>query len=125
MKWETKEHRLEWPVDVAVKTGEGENAATETVHVEKVVLSAPKGKKMREIMRLINKMEADPGYSEGEMTMDSIQIISDMPPGAIDELHPRDITTMGDITAPFLEAVMGGGGSSATSPSGTAKTKQK
>ena len=68
---------------------------------------------MREIMRLISKMETDPGYSEGEMTMDSIQIISDLPPGAIDELHPRDITTMGDITAPFLEAVMGGGGSPA------------
>lgn len=125
MKWETEEYTLEWPVDVVVATGEGENAETATVRVEKVVLSAPKGKKMREIMRLIGKTQADPGYSEGEMTMDSIQIISDMPPRAIDELHPRDITAMGDMAAPFLEAVMGGGPPSGNSPDGTAKTKPK
>ncbi len=45
---------------------QGENAATETVRVEKVVLSAPKGKKMHKIMRLINNVETDTGYSEGE-----------------------------------------------------------
>ncbi len=55
--------------------------------------------------------------------MDSVQVISDMPPGASDEVHSRDITVMGDKTAPFLEAVMGGGQSSTASPDGIAKTK--
>lgn len=126
MQFETKTHTLECPVEMEVTTGEGENTKTETVKLEKVTISTPKGKKMREIMRLVSRVQADPiNYSEGDMTMDSIQIMSDMPEGGIDELHPRDITILGDITAPFLETVMGGGPSSQTSPDGIASTKPK
>lgn len=126
MQFETKTHILECPVEVDVTTGAGENAKTETVKLEKVTISTPKGKKMREIMRLVSRVQADPiKYSEGDMTMDSIQIMSDMPEGGIDELHPRDITILGDIAAPFLETVMGGGPSSQTSPDGTARTKPR
>ena len=56
MKWETKEHTLECPVEMTV--GEGDDA--KTVTVEKVILSTPKGKKMREIMRLASRVEDDP-----------------------------------------------------------------
>jgi hypothetical protein len=108
MKFETKTHTLECPVEIEVTSGDG--VKSETVKLEKVTISTPKGKKMREIMRLVSRVQADPiSYSEGDMTMDSIQIMSDMPPGGIDELHPRDITILGDITAPFLETVIGGG----------------
>ena len=126
MQFETKTHILEFPVEIEVTTGEGASAKTETVTLQKVTLSTPKGKTMRKIMRLVSRVQADPiNYSEGDMTMDSIQIMSDMPEGGIDELHPRDITILGDITAPFLETVMGGGPSSQTSPDGIATTKPK
>lgn len=125
MKFETKKHTLECPVEIDVLKGT-EGGEFETVTLTEVTISTPKGKKMREIMRLVSKVQADPiAYSEGDMTMDSIQIMSDMPPGGIDELHPRDITVLGDITAPFLETVMGGGPSSQTSPNGSATTKPK
>ena len=126
MKWETREHTLECPVDVEVTTGEGDDAKTETVHLEKVIISTPKGRKMREIMRLVSRVDADPlNYPEGDMTMDSIQAMSDMPPGGIDELYPRDITILRDTVAPFFEVVMGGGVCSETSQDGSAKTKPK
>lgn len=126
MKFETKTHTLECPVELEVIAGDGAHAVTETVKLEQVTISTPKGKKMREIMRLVSKVQADPiNYSEGDMTMDSIQIMSDMPPGGIDELHPRDITILGDITAPFLETVIGGGPSSQISRSGSVETNPK
>lgn len=126
MKFATKTHTLICPVEMEVTTGEGEDAKTETVTLEKVTITTPKGKIMRAIMRLVGKAENPASaYSDGELMMDSIQLISDMPEGGIDELHPRDITILGDITAPFLEEVMGGGQSSRNSPSGSAKAKPK
>ena len=122
MKWEAKTHNLLCPIDF--ETGEGDSA--ESIHIETVTLSTPKGKSMRKIMRCVSRVQDDPiKYSEGDMTMDCIQIMSDMPEGAVDELHPADINKLGDIAGPFLEAVMGGGPLSENSPDNTATTKTK
>ncbi len=120
MKWETKTHTLLCPIDF--ETGEGDDATT--VKIEKVKLSTPKGKEMRRITRLVAKAEVDPlEYSEMDMMIDAMQIMSDAPEGAFDEMHASDIVLMANLAGPFLETVMGGGALSEKLPSGTATTK--
>ena len=134
MAWETKSHPLEYPVEM----GEGEEKRL----IETVTMKMPSGRKLREIEKLLpaadghvldnngnvrkddkgNVMIAPPKLAD---TMNMIQIMSDMPADGIDELHPRDITSLGEIMGPFLETAMGGGGSSENSPDGTEKTKAK
>lgn len=122
MKQETKEYTLKFPFDMEVT----ENDETKTVTVEKVTITPPKGTPLRKITRLVAKSQIDPTeYGEGDLIMDCIQLMSDMPEGGIDEAEAVDVRGLGDLAGPFLEAVMGGGPSSANSPSGSAKTKPK
>ena len=109
-----------------MRSGEGEDATFEEVELRKVTLTMPKGKVMREIMRLVHRSQVDPeNYSEPEMVLDATQAMSDMPPGGIDELHPSDISAMGEKIAPFLIQAMGSAPSSQSSPDGTATTNTK
>lgn len=134
MAWETKSHPLEYPVEM----GEGEEKRL----IETVTMKMPGGRKLREIEKLLpaadeyvldgdgNVQKDDEGNviiapPTLDATMDMIQIMSDMPANGIDELHPRDITKLGEIMGPFLETAMGGGGSSGNSPDGMVKTKVK
>ena len=118
MSWETKTHKLEYPVTV----GEGDDA----VKITKVTLSVPKGKEVRQISRVMSRAQLQSlDYSDGDATMDCIQLMSDMPEGGIDELHARDITILGELVEPFLETVMGGGPLPDNSPDGSAKTSTK
>lgn len=98
----------------------------EAVTIKEVNLTKPKGKHLRLIAKKIAAVEADPlTYSEGDMTLDCIELLTDLPEGAADEMDLLDITALGDIIGPFLEMAMGGGGSSSTLPSGTKETGSK
>lgn len=119
MQWETKNYNLKYPIDFKVDGGE-------VIKVDSVTISLPKGRDMRKITRCANKVEADPlEYSEVDMIMDCTEIMSDMPSGAIEELHPADIQALGDIAGPFLEAVMVGEPPSEDSPDTGATTSVK
>lgn len=125
MAVETQEYEFKHPFDVVVPDPEKGEGATKTVTVEKTVITPPKGKRLREISRLVSKVEADPTvYCEADLIMDCIQIMSDLPEDAIDEVEAVDIRGLGEIAGPFLEVVLGAGPSQ-PSPSGSAKTSPK
>jgi hypothetical protein len=121
MKFETKEYTLKCPVEFQP---EGEKTAP--IVIEKAVVQTPKGKQMRQIARLVDRVRSpSDAYSEGEMTLDAIEIITDLPKGALDEMHVGDINNIVEMIAPFLEQALGVKPKSQTSPDGTATTNSK
>ncbi len=126
MKFETKKYILKYPVQIEVVVDKTKNTEIKDVSVKSVTISAPKGKHMREIVHLIRRVEAnDQNYSKEDMTLDAIQLISDLPPGGINELHVVDINSIAELVMPFLEMTLGGNLPSQTLPDGTASTKSK
>ena len=126
MEWEKKTHTLKYPVDFDLVTVEDGSEVTKTVSIKVVNIQVPKGKQMRHITRLVNKVESDPdNYSEMDMMMDAMEIMSDAPKGSFDEMHASDIVIMANLAGPFLETVMGSGPSSQNSPTGGQETKAK
>jgi hypothetical protein len=120
MAWETEEHQLVYPI--SVPNGDGENP----IHIEKVTISMPNGRKLREIEGLLRSGEiADEGDIGIDVSLKLIAILSDLPPGGEDELHVKDITALGEVLAPFMEGALkevGMGPQSEQSPDGGAKT---
>lgn len=124
MKFETKTHTLKYPVTVDV-TEDDETIVD--VEIKKVVVSAPKGRQMRSIARFANRSEAaSDDYTDADMLLDCLEAMSDLPPGAVDELHTADIADLGAVIAPFLEEALGGAQpSSENSQNGSSETEPK
>lgn len=103
-------YKLKHPVseDVPIPhDGEGE-AQYRKMEFSEVVITSPNGRKVREIMALVDRaQDTAQAYSAGEMMLDCTQILSDMPEGGIDEIDAEDIKALGDLIAPFLTTVLG------------------
>lgn len=125
MAVKTKDYPFKHPFEMTVPDSDGGEDATKTVNIKETTITPPKGKKLRHISRLVSKVEIDPTiYCETDLIMDCIQIMSDMPEGAIDEVEAIDIHGLGEIAGPFLEVALGAG-QSQPSPSGSATTNPK
>ena len=137
MAWETKTHTLSYPVEF----GAGDDAR----EIKTVTLRMPNGRNLRRIEALLKSGAMSGGAlppvgEEGpetevradgpdigiDVTLKLITILSDLPEGADDELHIKDIMDLGEAMAPFLEGTLDQLGmkapSSSGSPDGGAKT---
>lgn len=107
MTAETISYELKHPFEFELKTGDGEDAKTETVKVERVEASPPKGKHLRQISRLIARAEnTENDYTHSDVLFDVIELVGALPVGAVDEMRAEDLNELGDLIEPFLKAAL-------------------